>query len=265
MDHNVEPMHDLDQQPHHLHTRNSGRKRGSTKKMFIVGGVVVGVLLLAAGIFFLLKKDSKKTDQNQQQAAQQQQQAEDAEPTMDSAEAAQLQTYKSTTLNIEIKYRKDWTVAEDAEKKLLTLTSPKVVLNSGSNRKDPFTVKIGFGTSEEAQRNITNAAAARDSLLIAYDAPTESQRFYTNISYAGPAGDGAPYFKFFIVTGSVAMKAGNPFGNSIIIGDSDFMIRGGFGADQQNQLAYEPVPASELEQYGVYEQAINIVKSLKVY
>lgn len=256
-------MHDLNQQPQHLHSGKSSHKKRLSKKALYVAGIVLFAVILAVTAFFMLKSDKKPAETSKDQQSQQQQ-AEDTEPTMSPTEAAQLQTFKSTILNIEITHRKDWTIEEDASKKLLTLTSPKIALNNGSDRKDPFTVKIGFGASEEAQRNISNASAARDSLLIAYDAPTEAQRFYTNVSYAGLPGENTS-FEFFIVTGSVALKAGNPFGNSIIIGDSDLMIRGGFGVDQQNQLTYEQVAPTELEQYGVYEQAIDIVKSLKVY
>ncbi|MGH7157830.1 MAG: hypothetical protein ACREGD_02005 [Candidatus Saccharimonadales bacterium] len=264
MDHHVAPMPDLNQPPHHLHTGKPGRKRPGKKPLVIIGVVLVVATLTAAGVLFFLKqRGDKATTAEQNQTTQQTE--ETSEPTLPPAEAAQLQTHKSETLKVEIAHRKDWTVAEDAEKKLLTLTSPKVALNNGSDRKDPFTLKIGFGASPDAQRNIGNATAVRDSLLVGYDAPTENQRHYTNVSYAGPPGEETTFFEFFIVTGSVAFKAGDPFGKSIIINSGDFLIRGGFGADVQNQLTYEQVPTAELEQYPVYEQALAIVKSLKVY
>ena len=264
MDPHVEPMPDLNQKPQHL--RSPGSKRGSNKKLLLIIAVAGTILLLGIAAFFLLKKDKKENSSSQNQTSEQQQAEENGEPTMPPAEAAQAQTYKSQTLNIEITHRKDWTLKEEADKKLITLTSPKVTFQTGSDsRKDVFTLKIGFGASEEAQEKISSAQAVRDSLLIGYDAPTESQRHYTNISYAGPAGDDSTMFDFFIVTGSVAFKTGNPFAGSVVINSGDFLIAGGFGADPQNQLTFETIPAAELEQYTVYEQAVNIVKSLKVY
>lgn len=261
-EHQIEPMNDLNQQPQHL--RGSSKKKGLNKKLLIMVSIIVAVLAVAAAAFLLLKKDAKPDSASQQQAAQQS--VEEDEPTMPPAEAAQPQTYKSPALNIELTHRKDWTLAENAEKKLITLTSPKFTFQTGSDsRKDVFTLKIGFGASKEAQQNISKAVAVRDSLLIGYDAPTEAQRHYTNVSYAGPPGDDAAFFEFFIVSGSVALKTGDPFGNSIIINSGDFLIAGGFGADAQNQLNFESVPAAELEQYSAYEQALAIVKSLKVY
>lgn len=257
----VEPMNDLNQTP----LRSPAQKKGPSKKLLIIIAIVMGVLLLGAGAFFLLTKD-KKEDTTTNQTSQQQQTEEDEEPTLPPAEAAVPQTYKSEALNIELTHRKDWTLTEDAEKKLITITSPKFTIQtSNESKKDVFTLKIGFGATEEAQENIDNAKAVRDSLLIGYDAPTEAQRHYTNITYAGPPGDDSTLFEFFIVTGSVAFKTGVPLSGGVVINSGDFLIAGGFGKDAQNQLTFETIPAAELEQYTAYEQAVNIVKSLKVY
>ncbi len=260
----VEPMGDLDQRPQHI--RTPGRKPGNNKKMWLIIGIAVGILLVGAGVFWFLQKDKKSDSTSQSQSQQQQSTEETDEPTMAPADAAQLETYKSTTLNIEIAHRKDWTLKEDAEKKLITLTSPKFTFQTANeSKKDVFTLKFGMGASKEAQKNISSAKAVRDSLLIAYDAPTESQRYYTNISYLGPAEENSSLFSFFIVSGSIALKADNPVAGSIVINSGDFLIAGGFGADAQNQLSFTQVPATELEQYSAYEQAVAIVKSLKVY
>lgn len=262
MEHHVEPMHDLDQQPHHLRTGKSGRKKGINKKLLIIVGAVIGVVVLAVAAFFMFKKDTKSDQTGQSQ--QSQEQKEEDEPTMPPAEAAQPQTYKSETLNVEITHRKDWTLAEDAEKKLLVLTSPKFTYQttSGESKKGVFTVRIGFGATEVVQANIDESKAVRDSLLIGYDAPTESQRYYTNISYAGPDESAC---KFFVVTGSLALKPGTSLSGAVIINSSDFLIAGGFGEDPQRSLSYDSVPPAELEQYSAFEQALAIVKSLKVY
>lgn len=259
----VEPMSDLDQKPQHL--RTPGHKPRKDKKWWLIIAIAVAVLLIGAGAFLFLKRDTK-TDTASQNQTQQQAAEQTDEPTMPEAEAAQLETYKSSTLNIEIAHRKDWTLKEDAEKKLITLTSPKFTFQTANeSKKDVFTLKLGLGASKEAQKKISEAQAVRDSLLIAYDAPTEAQRHYTNVSYLGPAGDNASLFSFLMVTGSIALKTNDPVAGSIVINSGDFLIAGGFGADTQNQLSFTQIPAAELEQYSAYEQALAIVKSLKVY
>lgn len=266
MDYPLDPMPDLNQQPQHLRSPRSRRTLKLNKKVFLIVGIVAAVLVLGVGTFFFLSKDKKQDSTAQNQTAQQQAAQEDDEPKLPPAEAAQAQVYKSETLKIEITHRKDWTIKEEADKKLITLTSPKFTFQTGNeSKKDVFTLKIGFGATKEAQKNIDSAKAVRDSLLIGYDAPTEAQRHYTNISYAGPAGESSDLFEFFIVTGSVAFKKDVPLNGGVVINSGDFLIAGGFGADAQNQLKFEPVPAPELEQYAAFEQAVAIVKSLKVY
>lgn len=261
MDNHVEPMHDLNQPPQHLHSGRPDKKMPS-KKWWIIIGVVVGVVILAAIAFFLFAKDDSSNTTEQNQSSQQQDEAD--EPTLPPAEAAQLQTYKSETLNIEIAHRKDWTVKEDAEKKLLLLTSPKFTYqtSSGESKKGVFTARIGFGGSDQAQTTINNSVTVRDSLLIGYDAPTESQRHYTNVSYAG---QDETSFNFYIVTGSTALKTATPLEKVVFVNPSDFLIAGGFGEDKEQSLSFDSVPPTELEQYSAYEQALNIVKSLKVF
>lgn len=259
MDYNVESNPEMNQQPQHLNTGPVGKfdKFGGKKRVLMIVGAVVATLLVAGLLFFLLTGKDDKKDSGKQDSSQTAEESD--EPTM--PEASQLQTYKSETLNIEIAYRKDWTLKEDAAKKLLTITSPKVTLESG---KTPFVVKFGLGISEAAQENLDNASAMRDSLLIGYDAPTEAQRHYTNVTYAGPPGENSS-FEFFIVTGSIAYKANTPFAGGVVVNSGDFLIAGGFGADVQNQLTFEQIDPSELDGYAVYEQALAIVKSLKVY
>lgn len=263
MDYQTDPMHDLDNQPPG-HLQTPGRKPISSKKkpiIIIAVIVAVGILLSAAFVFFFLGKSEEKSKTN---TSNQQEQMEEEEPTLPPSEAAQPQAYKSETLNIEITHRKDWTVKEAADKKQLTLTSPKFTYqnNDGESAKGVFTVKFSLGTTEESQATIDAAKSVRDSVLIGYDAPTEAQRHYTNVTYAGP--DQAT-FKFFVVTGSTALKPDTPLAGTVVINSADFLIAGGFGADSQNALNFDTIPAADIDQYTVVEQAIAIVKSLKVF
>lgn len=262
MDYNVEPTPELNQPPQHLNTGRTARKFNK-KRMVIIAGAVAVALLIAAAAFFLLvnKKDSgnSRSDSNQQNSSVTNDVSD--EPAMPAAEAAQLVTYKSTKMNIEITHRKDWKVKEATDRTQLTLTSPKVTYQTadGTSKQGVFTLKIGTGATDVEQKTLDDAKIVKDSLLIGYDAPTESQRHYTNVSYAGE--DTA--FQFFIVTGSQALKSGAPLG--VLIGDADFLIAGGFGADAHSTLSFDSVDPATVEQNTGYEQALAIVKSLKVF
>lgn len=264
MDYKTDPMHDLDSQPPgHLQTPGRSPISGRKKPLIIIAIIVgVALVLAAAAIFFFVGKSDtpKKNETSNQQTVTE----EEDESTLPPSEAAQPQTYKSETLNIEITHRKDWTLKETADQKMLTVTSPKFTYKTQDNKstKGVFTLKISLGTTEEAQKTLDDAKAIRDSLLIGYDAPTESQRHYTNVSYAGPD---ETTFQFFVVTGSTAFKPNTALAGTVIINSGDFLIAGGFGADSKNELGFDQVPAADIDQYTALEQAISIVKSLKVF
>lgn len=257
-------MHDLNQpQTGHLHT--PGKRASSSKKARIIMGILAGIVVvgLGMGAFLLFKPDTKEASPAPAQS-EQQQSPEETQPAMDPAQASQLTAYKSEKLAIEVTHRKDWSVRESADGKQLILASPKFAYETveGETTTGAFTLKIGLGASDAAQKTLNTSKTVKDSLLIGYDAPTEQQRHYTHLSFAGP---NETAFAYFIVTGSIALKASTALSNTIIINDGDFLIVGGFGADTENTLDYSKLDPANLEQYAPYEQAIAIVKSLKVY
>lgn len=228
------------------------------RRLWLIAGIVLAVLLVAgaAAWFFMSKKDEAP-----KQSSEQKQSAPSDTPAPVPADDTPV-TFKSTKLNIELTHRKDWSLKENATGEI-TLTSPPAPYSTadGEATTGMFTFKIRKGATEEQQATIDKSIASRDSVVIAYAAPTEQQRFYTNISYAGANKD---VFSFFIVTGSTEFKSGMPFQYALPIPDDGFLITGGYGADKSNTLAYESVPKSTIDS-AVVEQAIDIVESLKIF
>lgn len=262
MDYNVEPTPDMNQQPQHLNTGRPPGRFADKKRLFMIIGIVIAVLLVAGvAVFFLTSKKDDDGKKNAGEQSNSQTSEENNEPTLPAAEAAQLVTYKSTKMNFEVTHRKDWKVKESTDRTQLVLTSPKMTYQTagGESKQAVFTLKVGLGATDEEQETLGAVKIVKDSLLIGYDAPTENQRHYTNVSYAGDQED----FQLMIVTGSQALKAGSPLG--LFIGDADFLIVGGYGADSQNTLTFDAVDTTTIEENTGYEQALAIVKSLKVY
>jgi hypothetical protein len=79
------------------------------------------------------------------------------------------------------------------------------------------------------------------------------------VSYAGQK----DIFNFFIVTGSVELKAGNPFAYTLQMGSDFYLIVGGYGSDD-GTLSFDSVPASSMDSAAL-GQAIDIVESLKIF
>lgn len=249
------PVPPMPQDPHHP-TRRERRHRQKLI-LFISGGAVLALLLLGGLYWFVLRDDDKRLTPT---AATGQQQAT-PKPTFQDSDPTPV-VFKSTKYNIELTHRKDWTLKE-ASDGAITITSPTTSYTSseGMAKTGVFTLKVRVGVPDSTKATIEKSIAARDSEVIAYDDPPESQRFYTNLSYAGLQKE---TFNFFLVTGNTALKAGNAFAYTLVLDNSFYMLAGGFGTDKAGNLSFESVPPSSIDGETV-QQAIAIVKSLKIF
>ncbi|HLZ15269.1 MAG TPA: hypothetical protein VKQ34_04770 [Candidatus Saccharimonadales bacterium] len=248
----VEPTY---RPPHYPYM--GGKSRGR-KKLLLAGLVGLVVLVVAAGSYWFFVRHRAKSapvTTRQQQTTQ--------APSLSPEVAATTQTFKSAKLNVQVTYRKDWTLKESADKSEIVLSSPNTVYqkNDGTTANAPFTVKIREDVPDAMQTAIQKAVASEDSTIIAYTQPAPTQRQYTNLSFAGAT---PSVFSFFMVTGNNAYKVGDPFGAGIDLTGTTYIIAGGYGADKTDALAFDPVPKASAEST-VYDQALDIVKSLQVY
>lgn len=235
--------------------RREHRKR--QKLILLISGGVVLVLLLLGAAYWLFSRDKDKAVQTTTSEQKPTTQTPAAQP----ADSTPV-TFKSKKYNIELTHPKDWNLKE-AQSGAITITSPQTsyAKTDGQSATGVFTVKFRVGVTDAQKATIEKAVATRDSEVIAYDKPTENQRYYTNLSYAGQK----DIFNFFIVTGNSAIKKGNSFAYTMPLDDGGFyMLVGGFGADPKDTLAFDSVPPSAIDNSTV-QQAIAIVKSLKIY
>jgi uncharacterized protein YpmB len=241
------------EQPH----PETRRERRRKKLIFFIAIGVVAALILAGSLYWFVIKDSGSKQQPQQTSNPKEQTPQVATPVVDATPVS----FKSTKFNIEVTYRKDWKFKEASDGEI-TLTSPQTSYtgSDGEATTGVFTVKVRKGVTESMKATIEKAIASRDSKVIAYTAPTEQQRQYTNVSYAGNNKDS---FNFFIVTGSAEFKAGNALAYTLPLDGEYYLVAGGFGTGGSN-LSFDAVPKTAIDS-GVVEQAIAIAESLKIY
>lgn len=242
--------------PEHKPTR---RERRNRKKLLIlgVGGAVVLLLLAGAAYWFFLRDKGAK----QPAQATTEQQSEQSEPPSPTPADPTPVAYKSTKLNLELTHRKDWKVAEAADGEI-TLTSPSTAYTKadGQATTGVFSVKLRKGVPEDMKATIEKAIAPRKSEVIAYTEPTDQQRQYTNLSYAGTK----EAFSFFIVTGNTEFKVGGAYAFALPLDSQFYLIVGGYGTDADGTLSFDSVPAASMDSDAL-TQAIGIVESLKIY
>lgn len=243
-------------------TIGQARRSHRKKMLLIVGGAVLLLLLLGGGgYWFLMQSDTKhpakaSSSANGTNNSQSNQTAANTPAAPDSTPT----TYKSTKLNVELTHRKDWTLKEaDGE---ITITSPQIsyAAPTGQSTTGVFTVKIRKGVTDTMKANIEKSVAARDSVVIGYTAPTDQQRQYTNLSFAGQKES----FNFFIVTGNTSLKAGNTLAYTLPLDGDFYLIVGGYGADKFDNLTFDSVPKTAIDSDAEAE-ALKVVESLKIY
>lgn len=231
------------------------------KRLVVVVGIVLAVLIVAGAAywFFMMRENPRAktaTTPTPQPAA-----SSTEDPVVEDATIA---TYKSSAVNIEFSHRKDWKVREYADKSEVVVTSPKVsyTKSDGTATEGVFTLRLRSGTIPEAiQSTVIKAIAVRDSEIIAYDAPAAEQRQYTNIT---DAGSDANTFNFVVVSSSTGFKAGQPLGYGVNLTGDAYLFAGGYGKDEGNTLTFDGIAKADFVT-PTYEQAIAIIKSLKVF
>jgi hypothetical protein len=242
------------------------KKKGSGKRtLLIVAGVVAALILTSGAVYgWMAMRSDNSSEESTQETADENSEPQRQTPDLSPQEAAEMVTFKSDTLNLEFQHRRDWTVTESADKAAITLASPPVgyqtVGGAVPESRGVFTLKIKRGVNQTERDTINNATAIRESELVAYDAPTEVQRHYTNITYAGREDN----FMFILVTGSEAYAPGDAISGLSLSSDNFYLIAGGFGEDADDMLQFDPVPSSEANSQTV-QQAIAIIKSLKLF
>jgi hypothetical protein len=242
--------------PESKHLNRGQRTKRKKLITWIAAGVAVALILLGGFYWLFIIRSSDKNSAKPKSTSQN----KTASPTPTSADPTPV-TYKSTKLNIELTHRKDWTLKESTSVGI-SVTSPTIsyVKSDGQSSTGVFTVKIRRGVTDSMQATIDKAFAPRDSEVIAYTAPTDQQRQYTNLSYAGQK----DFFSFFIVTGNTTFKAGGAFAYSLPLDGDFYLIVGGYGADQGDSLSFDSVPKDYMDSTAL-DAAIDIVKSIKIY
>jgi hypothetical protein len=233
------------------------RRHGARKKtlLLIGAGLLLLVLLAGAGYWFFLKDKGQKAPAQPVTSTR----TTTESPAVTPADATPV-TYKSTKLNIELTHRKDWTLKETSNEVVVTSPRTSYATSDGQATTGVFTVKFRRGVTDAQKATINKAIAPIDSEVIAYAAPTDQQRQYTTLSYAGQKDT----FSFFIVTGNAAFKAGNAFSYALPLDGDFYLVAGGYGADQGDSLAFDQVPKDSMLS-DTLDQALEIVKSLKIF
>jgi hypothetical protein len=240
----------------------AGKKSGKGKKIALVILIIMVLAGLGAGAYFLFLKPSDEPATSSTDTTQNEPSTNTSPAAEGNQPATPASALKSTKLNLEITKPAGWTGTEDPASGELTLTSPSTTYAAaGGSKTGNFVLKVRQGADADAQTMIHESNAVQDAETIAYAAPTDNQRFYTNLAVAGQS-DNA---QFLIITGADQPKKGESMARMLINNDV-YVIIGGFRETSKTGLTgFDQMPKATFTGSDEYEQAVDAIKSLKIF
>jgi hypothetical protein len=240
-------------------------KNGFSKKRLLLVALVV---LLIGGIGFgaaLLTSEStsptKPADTSQADEVE-----SESDETTDIPIATATKTLKTDFPRIELAYPDNWIVTENKEQSGIRLESPEFTYMSisGSPIKGNFRVYIRQGARQQDSKYIGRGVAAQPSEKLIYTNPIASQRPETNLSFFGL--DSSDNFAYFLIAGNFSLQKEESLGPEYGTEAETYIIAGGYSSKElAEDLATNPVPVEYFSTTEAYKQALEIVKSLKIY
>lgn len=239
-------------------------KSGFSKKRILV--VIAGLLILGGAGFGLALLTSNGQQQNT--STTQQTTATSDVSSSDSTDVPSVtvtKTFKTDFPRIEFTYPENWTVAENRDQEGVRIESPEFNYKSimGNTVSGNFRIYIRQGARTQDSKYIGRGIAALPSEKLIYAAPASSQRPETNLSFFGL--DTSNNFAFFMIVGNFALAKDESLGPNYGTEAETYIITGGYSSNElADDLATNPVPVEYFQSTSVYEQAIAIIKSLKI-
>jgi hypothetical protein len=232
------------------------KKTHSKKPLFIVVLVLIVMALVAGGYFVYRYEKNKKIEKANQANSK------ISQVLTDVPNVPQTKDYKSSAMLIEITYPANWTVTENDG---MHVTSPNFVYQAadGSSVKGNFQVYIRQTARPVDDKYIGNAVADQPSKTLMYSSPAPNQRTSTNLTVFGAGTD--THFTYFMITSNFQLNPGDQLG--LTYGQepgTDIIVGGYSSSNQKDDLNFTDVSLDNFDKTNAYNQAINILKSLKL-
>lgn len=181
----------------------------------------------------------------------------------DVPQVAETKVFKSGRPRLELTYPTSWQISENdggikLESKEFTYKS-----TTGEQIKGNFRIYIRQGARSEDSDFIGRGLAIKASEQIDYDDPVVGQRTTTNLSFFGL--DSTDHFAYFFVAGNFSLDVGQSLGPDFGKEPEAYVITGGYSSAQLTKdMETNKVPLDYFQTTRAYDQAVNIVKSLKL-
>jgi hypothetical protein len=190
--------------------------------------------------------------------------SENEQTEKDNATAKNTKKHTGDFPRIELSYPNDWQLTE--KDNAVLIESPEFTYDTvkQSDVSGNFKFYIRQGAREQEGKYIGSGVAIRKSEKLVYKAPSASQRADTNLTLFGI--DTPDYFNYFMVSGDYIMEKNDTLGPNYGREAETFIIVGGFSSkERKDPMDFNSVEIKQALSSKTYKQAIDILKSLKVF
>lgn len=176
----------------------------------------------------------------------------------------ETKTFKSDHPRVEFTYPSSWSVESTPDAGVLVKSPDFSIRLIGEGEKiGHFRIYIRQGARSIDSPYIGSGVAVSPSEALVYTQPAPGQRAETNLTHFGY--DTTDHFAYFFIAGNYSLQAGETLGPDYGKEAETYIIAGGYSsADLTDDLAMQRVPLDYYSTTNAYQQALDIIKSLKV-
>lgn len=233
------------------------------KRNFKLPLIILVVLIVLAGLGYgswklLSKKKAPPATQNTAATTPTTPQNQEDVPAVTATK-----DFTAQTLAVEFNYPSSWIVTENNGG--ITAISPTFSYMTQDRDKinGYFKIYIRNTARDVDGKYIGRGVVIQPTQQLTYTQPAPGQRTSTNLSFFGY--DTPDNFAFMMITGNFNLKKGDTLGVNYGKEAGTYIIVGGFSStDQKDDLGFNKVSPDNFQSSNAYQQAVEILKSLKV-
>ncbi len=176
----------------------------------------------------------------------------------------ELETERTTRPRLEITYPDTWSLFEQDDAVVLESPAFSYTTRTGQEVDDgSFKLYFRQGAREVDSSYIGRGVAALASQTITYSDPALGQREDTNLQYFGL--DTSDHIAFFLIAGNFQLSPGDTLGPDYGREADAYIIAGGYTSPElEDDLQMHPVSAEYFRSTNAFEQALDIIKTLRI-
>lgn len=245
-----------------MHSKPPKKSKKFNPKVIIA---LIAVALLGGAAFLIMHFANKdKAPANNQQTQTETNIPEADNTPADVPTASENKKHTADFPRVEFTYPSNWNVSENDRG--IRIESPEFSYKKHDNTTTTgnFRLYIRQGARSVDSSFIGRGVATKPSQTLTYSDPAPGQRAETNLSFFGL--DSPDHFAFLFIAGNFSLNVGDTLGPDYGKEPETFIISGGYSQKSlTDDMATNPVSLDEFDQKNAYTQAIEILKSLKVY